>query len=529
MIEKPGRWLRGVDGQLRPLSADPISQRLFLASEKVGQPNAFLARELADRIVDWLLDDPEPISESDLHDQVVTLVREFGHPAVALAYAQMQPVALPAVSAGWPRDVDSLIRGGLLDVESTDERRLADVVVDATFDPQRDDGGIPEQIANAARFASALSFHDLDGFLARRVEEIGELAATWSRLLIECASRHDVVVSLHLNRRHPAVDAPAHHFGPLFARFADPIDESRRRAVAVALARSLCRQALARVYWHVPLAERLKVLADDCPEELYRAVMEGTPIVWTFDRVAETISHSPGLSPFHHSVLLFIGCRLDRLVEQLAPSSLPSYLGKLATLTRLARSAARHRYQCLRAEGPAELSRGFLLERSSFVVVPIGLESAAIRLAEQTGGADSGELAAQIITTMREALEKASSGPPWGLVDSMPGAEFCAPGRCWSESMSPFAVRGLTGWDATAGVLEQFRFVEPVHRSAQTGTAAIWISPEGISTVRAFREFLQKAARHDVRRMCLLCRADPGNFVARGLSSSEPGDTLWAG
>jgi len=38
-------WVRKPDGQLVPFEADKISRDLFAASETLGKPDAFLARE----------------------------------------------------------------------------------------------------------------------------------------------------------------------------------------------------------------------------------------------------------------------------------------------------------------------------------------------------------------------------------------------------------------------------------------------------------------------------------------------------
>ena len=43
---QPPAWIHKRDGRLVPFEADKISRALFAATESLGQPNAFLAREL---------------------------------------------------------------------------------------------------------------------------------------------------------------------------------------------------------------------------------------------------------------------------------------------------------------------------------------------------------------------------------------------------------------------------------------------------------------------------------------------------
>ncbi|MCX7699490.1 MAG: hypothetical protein N2039_01300, partial [Gemmataceae bacterium] len=440
---------------MRPLRADPISQRLFLAAERIHQPNAFLARELADRIVDWLLEDPDPLDEAELHEQVVKLVREFGHPALALAYAAESQPPSPFPPGSWPRDVDSLLRSGLLHVQPDSEHRLADVALSAPLDLDRDDGGLPERLRRSAQLACAVTLDHVDDHLARRPGDVSAHARAIAQVLIESATQSDLVVSVHLNTSRGNAGNQDEGLGPLFADWVDPVDEVRRRAAAVALAEALVSQPRFRIYWHIPLAERSGLPPAPCPDGLCRLVDADLPLVWVFDRPSEPISLGPGLSRRHRSVLLYVGCHLLRLVEQLAPTRIETYLEKLATLAGLARSAARHRLHRLRAVGAAELAAGFLLERSRFVLVPIGLEATVMRLAELVGPAamPPSELAERIVRTMRQVVEEAPGGPPWGVLDGIPGGEFHVPGPAEGDTGDRLPW-GLTSWDATAGLME---------------------------------------------------------------------------
>src|SRR3954468_16146397 len=84
----PPAWVTKRDGRLVPFEADKISRALFAAGEGLGQPDAFLARELADGVVHFLTleSDGTPTTEQ-VGELVVKVVRELGQPALAAAFA----------------------------------------------------------------------------------------------------------------------------------------------------------------------------------------------------------------------------------------------------------------------------------------------------------------------------------------------------------------------------------------------------------------------------------------------------------
>src|SRR4051795_9952581 len=85
----PPAWVSKRDGRLVPFEADKISRALFAATEGLGRPDAFLARELADGAVHFLAAECEgqiPTTQQ-IAEVVVKVVRELGHPALAAAFA----------------------------------------------------------------------------------------------------------------------------------------------------------------------------------------------------------------------------------------------------------------------------------------------------------------------------------------------------------------------------------------------------------------------------------------------------------
>src|SRR5262252_5440759 len=85
----PPAWVHKRDGRLMPFEADKISRSLFAATEALGRPDAFLARELADGVVHFLAeeDSGDTPTTAAIAELVVKVVRELGQPALAEAFA----------------------------------------------------------------------------------------------------------------------------------------------------------------------------------------------------------------------------------------------------------------------------------------------------------------------------------------------------------------------------------------------------------------------------------------------------------
>src|SRR5205823_1043448 len=78
------------DGRLVPFEPDRISQALFAASEALGRPDAFLARELADGVLHFVGREfaaGDTPTTGQIADLVAKVTRELGQPALAQAFA----------------------------------------------------------------------------------------------------------------------------------------------------------------------------------------------------------------------------------------------------------------------------------------------------------------------------------------------------------------------------------------------------------------------------------------------------------
>src|ERR1700730_18276750 len=80
------------DGRIVPFEADNISQSLYAVTEDLGQPSAFLARELTDGVLHFLAAEVEAdqTSTSQIAELIAKVVRELGHPALAQRYEDRQ-------------------------------------------------------------------------------------------------------------------------------------------------------------------------------------------------------------------------------------------------------------------------------------------------------------------------------------------------------------------------------------------------------------------------------------------------------
>src|SRR5262249_21692958 len=93
-------WIRKRDGRLVPVEPDKIRQSLFAASESLGQPDAFTARELTDGVLHFLcaeLNGAIP-QTGQVAEMTVKIVRELGKGAIAQAYADFSKKRSPQPS-----------------------------------------------------------------------------------------------------------------------------------------------------------------------------------------------------------------------------------------------------------------------------------------------------------------------------------------------------------------------------------------------------------------------------------------------
>jgi hypothetical protein len=504
-------WIYKRDGRLVPFEADRISRALFAATETLGQPDAFLARELTDSIVHFLAAEAEstPPTTAQLAELVPKVVRELGQPTLARAFADYRErrsngVRRPQRSApqeditlhfrsGEPLsavlqsclkdytlqtvfapDLRAAHRSGLLTLTGLDiPMELSGSVL-----PMVPGRRLLEVVEQARRYTG--DFLAIDGpeyLLAQTpaaVEDyIRELA------LALRATRLRAVVNLNSATPPPWAEELAE--GPLFAPQRRVPEPERRAALADELAEVLLQaRCSVRVDWHLAESD-FQGAGVGRLTRLMRRALEGAPLTFVFDRPSRPVALAEGTDRRHTAVLLTVGLSLPQLAEQMgSPADPERFLRKLGSLARLARSAATQKRDFLRRTSGdrPELNQGFLLDRARLVVAPLGLEDAVRSLLGRGLCEDPPALTLgrRVIQELRDVLRRDGQGTQLdtcvdGPADPMPHEDANeGHGKHWPPSLST--------WDAGAPVKTQLRASGTLQAMAEAGTAALLLSEE---------------------------------------------------
>jgi hypothetical protein len=555
----PPAWVSKRDGRLEPFDADKISRSLFAATESLGRPNAFLARELTDGVVHFLKAEFENAipTTAQVTELVAKVVRELGQPALAHAYSasrqrsaisdQQTPETGPPVRALGPtltqigqwvnaevsptgllrrvgqaclreyslreiftRDLAAAHEEGLLTITGLE---APGELYGYQLEVQPSGAQGLACLADEARAIAGrvLALDGLDHALRPDPDEGEALVTGAFANLVRTLEQTGLRAVVNLNSASPPRWASDLAEGPLFG----PALAWRPPSVLDAVRDSWLGQWAAlpagvpiRVDWH---------LSDQDTEDgarvrltgLVRRALGGLLLTFVFDRPRRPISLAEGLDRQHPGILLVVGLHLPALRERQGPSAdTAGYLQKLGSLARLALSAAAQKRDFLRrhSEGRPGLRRGFLLERARLVVVPVGLEAVVHALAGRGLSAGTGlELARQILRRLREVLEQ--DGRASHLETCLDSA--AALSLEGDAVLSAEQVAGLTPWDATLPPRQQVKAAGHLHGVAEGGTAAILVPQDQPLAVDDAVEVVRYAQRHtDAHRLCFL-RASP--------------------
>jgi ATP cone domain-containing protein len=529
-------WVYKRDGRLVPFEPDKISQALFATSETLGRPDAFLARELTDGVLHFLAREFGGIpATSQIAELVIKVVRELGQSALARAFEEgrrkglrsipipaadksARPELRPAVSfqfsvtespediarkcmheysleAIFSRDLAAAHRDGLLTVTGLDAPlQLAGCVLglsggmaergdkDASVSiPARRSGALVQALLDLRRQAGTQLTIDSPEYALSPFAGAGDLARNSGEFLTGLKATGLVAV-VNLNCTHPPGWAEDHAEGPLFAEQRRPTPPAHLDEYRTVILEQLLRPAFAgwvRIIWHLGEADFAAGPSDPKLSRLVRWALESANVEFTFDRPARPVNLGEGMDRKHGAVLAVVGLNLPRLLDLPGVrDNAEQFLLKLPSLARMAVSAGVQKRNFLRRRNSESLSRGFLLDRSRLVAVPVGLEAAVRAL---TGGeicsqSRALELARQAAFTLAANLRQA------GHAASL---DVCLDNPCFARLMgesgltltpTPMAlgqIAGLTPWCPDAPVKEQARAAGTLQEVCGTGTAAI--------------------------------------------------------
>jgi hypothetical protein len=522
----PFAWVRTRDGRLVPFEADTICQDLFAATERLGRPDAFLARELTDGILHFLAAEAAgtPPTTAQIAELVVKVVRELGQPALARALEENgepkapsrreEPAPDPWVGevpapaelawrvAGaalrdyslrrvFSRDLVAAQADGLLTLTGLEAPlEMAGV----TLPPGP---GLFETLEETRGVAG--DFVALDGPEHQLAATGGEVAAYARELRLGLrATGLRAVVNLNVATPPSWADDLAE--GPLFAAYQRPPDLEPVQALAESLREALGHDPRVRLDWHLAEGD---FVPDALPRlvRVARAVLNGAAVAFVFDRPRRPVALAEGIDRRHPAVLVTAGVHVAALAAR-HPAAL---LDKLGSLARLALSAGRQKREFLRrhSAGRPALTRGFLLDRARLLVTPVGLDS--------TAGVD---LARRIVERLHAALQQDGSTYRLEAVPGYRPAPF--DGRpdpeLPPEPLGPFVA-----------LKRQVRAVALWHTTTELGTVALAL-PEEPPAAEELVELLRQLWRQtDVVRVRFLRPATPApRMVADWAESPVP-------
>jgi hypothetical protein len=444
-------WVKKRGGRLEPFDADKIVRGLFAATEACGRPDGFLARELTDGVLLFLMRDlaGQTPASSQIAELVSKVVRELGQPVVARAFAEFAQArgrAARKASAryGEPATDDhtaSVLGPTASQVEAwLDKNRREAYVIDQAGRRALEQFSLSRVFSRDVVAAAEEGFVLLGGLASPRrlqalvlpgplqagiletVNQARDLAGdviVWDSPELEARSSeslmrlaNDFVWALRLSGLLAVVnlniaEAPAWAGGiaggPLFAETAAPAREPALAGKTIA-ERLLATASQVRIDWHVGERD----FNNGGPPWLPVDPHLGTRVSYVLDRPNRPVALAEGLDRTHGACLLEVGIQLPRLAREPAVRRDPSlFLRKLRSLTRLALSAAARKREYLRKHGRVggHLGQGMLAERARVVIVPVGLEAIVHALTDRMIDEKGPPLGRDILDVITDACE----------------------------------------------------------------------------------------------------------------------------
>jgi hypothetical protein len=493
-------WVTKNDGRLVPFEADEICQALFAASEKLGRPDAFLARELTDGVLHFLGQEyaGSTPSTAQIAEWVVKVVRELGHADLARAFALhaecdrqrtapevghtkdeavrfnprepfgafvkrcRQEYGLRAV---FSRDLLAAHNDGLFTLTGLDTPLEMSGCV---FEPPADGrsaGGLLEALSHVREVAGNVVAIDSPDYAVADDPSPASAARHYARSLTLGLKLTGLRALVHVNGASAPPWADTLAVGPLFAEPQRPATEALRQT-REALVEELLAEEQTEVYWHIATGDFSNPENAGRLQRLARTAVDNSRLALVFDRPRRTVTLGEGMDRKHPTVLLNVGVHLPKLAEMPGVTD-SNFTSKLGSLARLAVSAAVQKRDFLRRTRPALTGR-FLLDRARLVVTPVGLDAVVRTLSGSaiTSGKPAVDIARRIVQSLQEDLGVAGRSCRLDCcVDEGAGiGTHCEEAR---------DVAGVTGWDPSASWRAQLRAAGSLHAAVQGGTALI--------------------------------------------------------
>ena len=521
------------DGRVVPFEADRICQSIFRATEVLGQPNAFLAREMTDGVLHFLAQEHGTGSPTtaQIADLVVKVLRELGQPLLAQGMAHesditgqrqgtgdqdndvIETLTLPSFTDKTPeqflddcrrlysqhgvlsRDLLAAQNEGFLSLAGLERPgELAGGVIPWTG--QEDESLLAAILEARRRFGGFIVLDSPEIALAKS-KNAPEAIRNFVRELGQGLEATGLKAIVNLDAQEPPAWANQGGQGPLFPA-GDGISGTGLASVRHSLLQSLLENSTAagrvRIDWH--LGESDIQSSDIGLSMALTAASQGQPVSFVFDRAKMAHALAEGVDRRHPAVLQVTGLHLNRLADM--DGNLDHFLQKLLHLAQMALSAGVQKRRFLRHNAERngsqaeDLRRGFFLDRARLCVIPVGLPAVVQRFAGQSiTGKEGMVLARQIVERLGECLTKAGRSlnldavldSPWWM-----GAQT-GEGTMFSQ---PHLV-GLTSAAFAGSAEEQLRAAGSLHQLAGGGTGTLLLPADLLGNIDRLVQILQFA------------------------------------
>jgi hypothetical protein len=416
-------WVTLPDGRRVPFDVDAISTALFAATEARGQPDAFLARELADAVLYFLAQDAADTapSTSGIAELIVKVVRELGQPELARAYAERQQAHRVAVApAERMQSPEQAVEACLADYALTSvfsadlaaAHRAGLIEIDGLSAPALLQDTLVE-VPGGGWHERCVALRDAIGCAQRLVVDgpewliDGQVSAAGLTSMLQLGRLVRRKVVYNVNCRVPPGWVGSSAPGPLFAGTPGPV----RPAQAGEFLRDLLAQwpdaadDACQLEFHLGAAD-----LETTSPLLERAVELSTrssSIAFVFDRPRQSVVLAEGVDRQHPAVLQQVRLALDSFLSRPdIAGDRARFVQRLPSLASMAVSAGAQKRSFLRRHSAGGAAgRGFLLERARLVVMPSGLDKVVRRLAGEH--APALECAMLVVEALASGLARA--------------------------------------------------------------------------------------------------------------------------